>query len=431
MLADGAAEEVRRTVLPGGLRVLSERVPGVRSVCVGVWVAVGSRDETAPLAGASHYLEHLLFKGTARRSALHISSCIDAVGGELNAFTTKEYTCFYARVLERDLELAVDVVSDLVTSSLVTAQDVAAERGVVLEELAMHDDDPGDGVHDAFAVAAFGNSPLGRPVLGSPESIEAMTRAALAGYYRRRYRPPAMVVTVSGSLDHVRTLRLVRRAFAAHCDRHAELTPAPLRPSGGAPRKPAEPLVVLDRATEQANLVLGTIGLSRRDDRRFAHQVLGAAIGGGMSSRLVQEIREKRGLAYSVYSFTSAYADTGLFGVYVGCQPRRTREVLALCREELHQVAEHGITPAELARGQGQLRGGLLLDLEDTGARMSRLGKSELVYGQFLGVDELVARIDAVTLEDVRTVAADVLTRPYALAAIGPFGDLDLSEAVA
>jgi predicted Zn-dependent peptidase len=421
---------VRRSVLPGGLRVVTEAVPGVRSVSVGIWVAVGSRDETPSLAGASHYLEHLLFKGTATRSAFEISSVIEAVGGEMNAFTTKEYTCYYARVLDRDLPLAVDVVSDMVIASTVAAADVESERNVVLEEIAMHDDDPGDGVHDVFAGALFGTGPLGRPVLGTEESITAMSRAAVAGYYRRRYRPPVMVVAASGNLVHADVVRLVRAAFADALDADAHPEPAGPR-TGPAPRPARSAVAVLERPTEQANLVLGCTALALHDERRYALEVLNAALGGGMSSRLFQEIRERRGLAYSVYSFTSAFAETGMFGVAVGCAPKRAREVVELCRSEIAQAVAGGISEEELERGKGQLRGGLLLGLEDTGSRMTRLGRAELVHGEILGVDEVLARIDAVTLDDIAEVAEAVLTRPLVLGAVGPLAAVDLTGAVA
>ncbi|MGI8680536.1 MAG: M16 family metallopeptidase [Mycobacteriales bacterium] len=426
---DGDAGIVRRTVVPGGLRIISEAMPAVRSVAFGVWVGVGSRDETPRLAGTSHYLEHLLFKGTHRRDALEIAAVMDAVGGEMNAFTTKEYTTYYARVLDADLPLAVDVVCDLVTSALIATADVESERGVILEEMAMHDDDPADVVHDAFAAAAFGDSPLGRPVIGTVASITALSRSSIAGYYRRRYRPENIVVAAAGNLDHDRLVALVAEAFGPVLDDPAAVPAAP-RAGGRGPAYRAT-VAVQRRPTEQANLVLGTRGLPRTDDRRFALGVLNGALGGGMSSRLFQEVREKRGLAYSVYSYASQFADTGLFGVYAGCQPSRVDQVLALCREQLELVAEHGITAAELDRGKGQLRGGLVLGLEDTGSRMSRLGKSELSYGELLSVDEVLGRIEAVTLDDIRALAADVLGGPLALAVIGPFDDHDFSAAVA
>jgi len=412
---------VRRTVLPGGLRVVTETMPQVRSVTFGVWVGVGSRDETPSLAGASHYLEHLLFKGTKRRDALEISSAIDAVGGEMNAFTTKEYTCYYARVLDTDLPLAVDVVCDMVTSSVLASADVESERGVILEEIAMHEDDPSDAVHDVFARQLWGDSPLGRPILGTVESIQALTRRQVVTYYRRRYRPPVTVVSAAGNVDHRKVVRLVREAFGASLD--GEASPAPPRVGGAGPSVRHGEVGLVSRSTEQVNLVLGVPGLIRTDERRFVLGVLNAALGGGMSSRLFQEIREKRGLAYSVYSFVSHYADAGMFGVYAGCLPSKADEVLKLCREELAKVAEHGITEEELARGKGQMRGSLVLGLEDTGSRMSRLAKAELVYGELLSVDEILRRIDAVTLDDVRAVARELLTATPSLAVVGPFDD--------
>jgi predicted Zn-dependent peptidase len=429
---EGGGGAVRRTVLPGGLRIITEEMPTVRSVTFGIWVGVGSRDETPRLAGATHYLEHLLFKGTKRRGALEISSAIDAVGGEMNAFTAKEYTCYYARLLDRDLPLAIDVISDMVTSSIIAKGDVENERDVILEEIAMHDDDPGDVVHDQFARALFGDSPLGRPILGTVESINALSRGAIAGYYNRRYRGPNIVVTAAGNLEHRTVVRLVKQSFAAaRALSEDDTLPAPPR-IGGRQVRTAGGVSLLARPTEQANLVLGGPGVARTDDRRFALGVLNSALGGGMSSRLFQEVREKRGLAYSVYSFASHYADLGTFGVYAGCLPAKVEQVLDICRDELQKVADHGITDDELARGMGQLRGSLVLGLEDTGSRMSRLGKSELVYGELLSVDEILDRISAVTLDDVRDIAAEVLSAKQTLAVIGPFDDgPDFASAVA
>jgi predicted Zn-dependent peptidase len=427
---DGAV--VRRTVLPGGLRVITEAMPTVRSVSFGVWVGVGSRDETPALAGSSHYLEHVLFKGTKRRNALEISAALDAVGGEMNAFTSKEYTCFYARVLDNDLPLAVDVISDMMTSSVVRTADVDSERGVILEEIAMHEDDPGDVVHDAFAEALFGDTPLGRPILGTVKSINALQRTAIHGYYRRRYRPENMVIAAAGNLDHARVVRLVAKAFGEMLSDNAQIDRRPSPPRvGGRPPASRSGVSVVPRPTEQAHLVLGVPALSRVDERRFALGVLNGALGGGMSSRLFQEVREKRGLAYSVYSYAAHHAETGMFGVYAGCQPAKAAEVLDICRDQLDLVARAGITTEELSRGKGQLAGALVLGLEDTGSRMSRLGKAELVYGELLTVDELLASIDAVTLEQVREVAATVLSAKQTLAVIGPFDDDAFADAVA
>jgi predicted Zn-dependent peptidase len=417
---------ITRTVLPGGLRVVTETMPGVRSCSVGVWVPVGSRDETPALGGTSHFLEHLLFKGTTTRSALDIASAMDAVGGEFNAFTEKEHTCFYATVLDRDLPLAVAIVSDGVLNATVTAQNVAIERSVVLEEIAMRDDDPADLVHDEFAAALFGDSPLGRPILGTVDTIGALTRRQIAGYYQRRYEPASMVVSVAGNVEHHEVVRLVRRAFDGRV-----VDSRVARPVGATERtRPAAPVTVVPDDTEQANIILGGIGVSRHDPVRFAVGVLSAAIGGGMSSRLFQRIREERGLAYSVYSFTGGYADTGQFGVYAGCQPGKADEVLGLIVAELDAAARGSLTPAEVERGKGQMRGGIVLGLEDSGSRMTRIGKSELVYDEVLGVDDLIALVDAVTPDDVAEVAADLFTRPRCLTVVGPFGTHDFDGAV-
>ncbi len=420
-------------MLPGGLRVLTEHVPGVRSAAIGVWVGVGSRDEAPEEAGASHYLEHLLFKGTDRRSALDISAALEAVGGELNAFTSREHTCYYARVLDQDLPMAVDVVTDMVTASLLREEDVEAERGVILEEIAMHEDDPADHVHDVFSSSALGDGPLGRPVLGTTGSIAALQRSVIAGYYANRYQPAATVVAVSGALDHDEALAAVTSAWD-RADRRADgagpATPLPVRRGARRPY-PGRGVRISRRGSEQAHLILGTAGLSRHDDRRYALGLLSAALGEGMSSRLFQEIRERRGLAYSVYSFVTHYADTGLFGVYAGVAPKRAAQVLGLCRQQLSAVAADGLTADELARAKGQARGSLALGLEDTGARMSRLGKGELAQGELISVDETLARIDAVTLADVRSVAADVLGQPMSLGAVGPFEVDELASAVA
>ncbi|MEX2288916.1 MAG: pitrilysin family protein [Mycobacteriales bacterium] len=415
-------------MLPGGLRVVSEAVPGGRSVAFGVWVGVGSRDERPSLHGASHFLEHLLFKGTERRDALEISSVMDAVGGEMNAFTDREFTCYYARVLDEDLPLAVDVVSDMVLSSSVTAEDVEVERGVILEEIAMHEDDPGDLVHDLFCSALFGDSPLGRPVIGTVESIESLSRPAIAGFYRRRYALPQMVVAAAGGLDHARLLQLVHGAFGDRL--RGDTAPAGLRPSDRVPASYSR-VVHAQRSSEQTNLMLGTTGLRRDDPRRFALSVLSGGLGGGMSSRLFQSVREERGLAYSVYSYAAGAADTGQFGVYAGCAAGKVGEVLDLVRAELADVAAHGLRDEEVRRSKGNLRGSLVLGLEDTGSRMTRIGKAELVHREVLTPDEVLDRIAAVTPDDVRAVARDVLTRPLSLGVVGPVDGADLEGAIA
>jgi predicted Zn-dependent peptidase len=422
----GADSTVRRTVLPGGLRVITESLPAVRSAAFGIWAGVGSRDEDLAHAGATHYLEHLLFKGTSRRSALDISAAMDAVGGELNAFTAKEYTCYYARVLDADLPLAIDVLADMVTGSLLKPKDVDAERGVILEEIAMNEDDPSDTVHEAFAAQLFGDTPMGRPILGSVDSINSITRDQIAEHYAARYKPENLVVAAAGSLDHAEVVELTRSAFASVLvDEAASPLPPRLPGSQAGEDHTGTGVRLVSRGIEQANLVLGCSGLSRTDERRFALGVLNAALGGGMSSRLFQEVREKRGLAYSVYSFSSQHADSGIWGVYAGCLPAKADDVLSICRDEIAKVIDGGLTDDELRRGQGQLRGSIVLGLEDPSSRMSRLGKAELVYPRLEPVDEILASIEAVTHDDVREVAAAVLAQPKTLAVVGPFDDAD------
>src|SRR5882757_4361282 len=421
--------QIATTVLPGGLRVVTETMPGVRSASIGVWVPVGSRDESPAVAGASHFLEHLLFKGTAARSALDIAKEMDAVGGEFNAFTEKEHTCYYATVLDRDLPLAIDIVTDVVLNATVTAQNVDVERSVVLEEIAMRDDDPADLVHDEFASALFGDVPLGRPILGTVESIGALTRRQVAGYYHRRYRPDGMVIAAAGNVNHAAVVKQVRKAFAGHLDLDAE----PAAPRGGQTTRvggPAEAVKIVTDDTEQANVVVGMRAVSRHDDRRWALGVLSAALGGGMSSRLFQSIREVRGLAYSVYTFGSSYADAGMFGVYAGCQPGKADEVLDLISTELDRVAKRGVTAAEVQRGKGQMSGGIVLSLEDSASRMTRIGKSELVYGEVLAVDELLQRVESVTRDDVVDMAAYLLQQPRCLTVVGPFDEHAFDGAV-
>ena len=332
-------------------------------------------------------------------------------------------------MLDRDLPLAVDVVSDMVTGSLLRDDDVEAERGVILEEIAMHEDDPADLVHDVFSSAALGDGPLGRPVLGTAASIAALRRARRSPSTTAvRYIPSATVVAVSGALEHDDALAAVVKAWDAVSDLAGE--PLPTRRGARRPY-PGRGVRVSRRSSEQAHLILGTAGVSRHDERRYALGLLSSTLGEGMSSRLFQEIREKRGLAYSVYSFASHYADTGLFGIYAGVAPKRAARCSRCAARSWRSWPRDGITAEELERAKGQARGSLALGLEDTGARMSRLGKSELAQGEVLSVDETLARIDAVSLADVARIAAEVLGQPLSLGAVGPFDVGELADAVA
>ncbi len=417
LLSEADGSLVKRTVLPGGLRVITEYVPGVRSASFGVWAGVGSRDETPAMAGSAHFLEHLLFKGTPTREALEISAAIDSVGGDLNAFTTKEYTCFYARVLDQDLALAIDIICDIANNALIRKADVEQERRVILEEIAMRDDDQADSAHELFAEAMFGEHDLGRPILGTVDTIRAASTTNIKRFYAKHYKPHKLVVAAAGNVDHASVVRRVKRAFAHVLD--GQTLPAERRAMRTADSL-GHGVRVLTRKTEQAHLVWGVPGLPRADERRYSVGVLNAVLGGGMSSRLFQEVREKRGLAYSVYSFVSGFADCGQVGVYVGSQPAKIDEVLEVVKATINDVLNHGISADELHRGKGQLKGGMVLGLEDTGARMTRIAKAELVTGELPGVDEALARIDAVTLADVATVAKDLFAQKPTLAVVGP-----------
>ncbi|MDV6012148.1 pitrilysin family protein [Haloechinothrix sp. LS1_15] len=418
---------VERSVLRCGLRVVTERMPGMRSAAVGVWVGTGSRDEPVARAGAAHYLEHMLFKGTGRRDATGIAEEIDTVGGELNAFTAKEHTCYYAHVRDHDLPLAVDLLTDLVFDAACRDADVDTERGVILDEIAMRDDDPEDLLHEMFLRSMLGDHPVGRSVLGTHDSVAGMSAAALRVFYRDHYRPPNMVLAAAGNIDHERLLGLVREALD---DRFPDAEPVGPRQGSRDTNDYGcgDGLVLTGDDIEQAHLMLGAPGLDRHDERRYALGVLNAALGGGTSSRLFQEVRERRGLAYQVYSSIASYADTGHVAVYAGCQPGRLGETTAVISEVLAGVAEHGLDAAELDRAKGQLRGGLVLGLEDTAARMTRLGKNELNYGRHIDVEEALTRIDAVGVGEVAELAGWVVPRPgaaRAAAVVGPYAHID------
>ena len=411
---------VRRTVLPSGLRIVTEEVSSVRSAAIGIWVNVGSRDETPATAGASHFLEHLLFKGTTRRSALEISSAIESVGGEMNAFTSKEYTCFYARVIDTDLPMAVDVVSDLITSSIITALDIDAERKVVLEEIAMRDDDPSDLVHDLYAETYYGDTALGRPILGTIKSMNNMTRASVFNYYKKKYLPQDIVVSVAGNIKHKRVVAMVEEALSR--DNFLDVQGAPvIRENTPIKRAKQGSVGLIHRPSEQAHMFYGMEGVTRSDNRRFAMGVLSAALGGGMSSRLFQEIREKRGLAYSVYAYTQQFAGSGQIGFYAGCNPSKAIEVVEIIREVLSDVANNGMSYEEIERAKGAVRGSLVLSQEDSGARMSRIGKSEIVYGAIMSFDEILTSVARVNEADIKAIASEYLTKTPTLALVGPF----------
>jgi predicted Zn-dependent peptidase len=411
---------VRRSVLPSGARILSELVPGARSATVGFWVAVGSRDELPETFGSTHFLEHLLFKGTAARTALDIAVSFDSVGGEHNAMTAKEYTCYYAKVQDRDLPMAIEVLSDMITSSLIDADEFETERDVILEELAMADDDPSDVTSERFFEAVLGDHPLGRPIGGNPETIRAASRDSVWNHYRVNYRARDLVITVAGAVDHDELVTGVQRALtAAGWHLEAEATPVERRDATFGVIQRGSPLVVVQRPIEQANILMGVSGIPASDDRRSTMAVLNSILGGGMSSRLFQEIREKRGLAYSVYSFSPSYSDAGLFGLYAGCSPAKVGQVAELLLGEFRRLGTGGATDDEMRRAVGQLSGASALALEDSDTRMSRLGRSEITLGEYADLDESLRRLALVTPKDVRDLAVELASRPLSIAAVG------------
>jgi predicted Zn-dependent peptidase len=384
----------------------------VRSACLGFWVGTGSRDETGPQAGISHFLEHLLFKGSPTRSARSIAEDVDAVGGDMNAFTTKEYTAFYVRMLGDDLDLGLDILSDIVWSPALRADEVDSERQVILEEVLMHLDEPGDFAQERFADAMFPAHPLGREVLGDPEVIRSVTVDEIRQFMAVHYRPANIVVAAAGQVDHGSIADGLERRFAGLA--------GGARPLRLPPSDEVRPLDVTVRDCEQAHLVLGVRAPARRSPSRFALALLNHVLGGGISSRLFQSIREERGLAYSIISERVAFADSGALVVSVGTSPDKAAEVVGLVVAELDHCAGSGITADELDRAKGHVAADLLLGLEDSGNRMSRIGAGLLLFDEVLSVDEQLARIDAVSLDEVGTLAGEVLGGRRVLAVVGP-----------
>lgn len=402
-----------RTRLPNGTIVLTETIPTVRSVALGIWAAAGSRDETPEEAGISHFIEHMMFKGTPTRSARDISEAFERIGAEVNAFTSKEHTCYYSRVIDRHAPEAFAILADMVVSSVMDQDACRSEREVVLEEISRSEDTPDDKVHDLFAQALWPDHPIGRPVLGEKETVGGFLPPAVFSYTGRHYRTGDIVVAAAGNIAHADVVRMATELLAGLPvgDRAArdEWTPVAARH-----------VDMLTKDTEQAHICYGTFGLPAPHEDRFVVSVLDAVLGGGMASRLFQEIREKRGLAYAVYSYHAQYRDCGSMTIYAGTRPDNTAQVVQLINEEVDRVVESGITAAELDRAREALKGSLVLGLENTNTRMVRLGRGEIGGVELLSIDELIARFEAVTLGDVARVAAATLGGPRTLAVVGP-----------
>jgi predicted Zn-dependent peptidase len=411
---------IRRSRLPSGLRIVTEALPGLRSVTLGMWVGSGSRDESESEAGASHFLEHLLFKGTDDRNARDIAHAIESVGGEMNAFTTHEQTVFYVRVPDTQFALAFDILADIVWHPAFREPDVESERQVILEEIGMRDDTPDDLVHERFEQAMFPDHPLGREVLGHEAGIKEMARETIASYHAAHYHPSNIVFAAAGNLAHDDVLARAKSRFP----RQSTPRPERLRPT----LPDTDTLVVTNRPTEQDHVVVGVRALPALDPDRYAFTVLNQALGGGMSSRLFQEIREERGLAYSVYSYRAAYEDTGFLAVYAGTAPGRVQETLEVIDAELDRLVTTGLTSEELDAAKGHIAGSLAMSLETSSSRMRRIGRSEQVEGEVPPIDDLVARVLAVTADDVmRVVDRVVRDAPRTLAVVGPHEPADFA----
>lgn len=415
---------IQKTVFDNGVTLLTEDVPHVRSVAVGVWVNVGSRDEELEVSGISHFIEHLMFKGTEKRTAKQIAEELDAVGGQLNAFTTKEYTCYYARVLDEHFDLALDVLTDMLFHSRFAAPDIDRERNVIMEEIKMYEDAPDELVHDVFASTIWQGHALGRPIIGKAEVIRDMTRDDIIAYYSRHYIPGNIVVSVAGNVKHDVVEEKIRACFQG-----LKGTGQPRVLLAPAPNKE---VTCRGKETEQVHLCAGAPGLPLDHEKIYVFQLVNTILGGGLSSRLFQEIREQRGLVYSVYSYHSSYHDAGLFCIYAGLSRQNVEPALELIFKEVRDIQKNGVTDIELRRAKDQLKGNLLLSLESVNTRMSRLGKSQLYLGKVIPPEEIVARVERVTGEDIIELANKALQPElFSMASVGPWDDCKLLEAAA
>jgi predicted Zn-dependent peptidase len=408
-------ENIELTTLPNGIRVVSETVTHVQSASVGLWVGVGSRDEDDPRRGISHFIEHMLFKGTQRRTAREIADAIESRGGQINAFTGKEATCYEARVLAEDVPLVIDILTDMFRHSLFDPEEITREKGVVIEEIKMYEDTPEELVHDIFEQTLYPHHVLGQPVIGSEATVSAVTRDDITSYISHRYRPDRIVVSAAGNLDHAQLVDLVGRTLG---DMEGVAPARELeRPAPSGENR------IVERDVEQIHFVLGNAGYSKVEKQRYTLSILNNVLGGNMSSRLFQEVREKRGLAYAIGSYGRSYQDGGFFCVYGGTSPATFEQVLELTRAEFANVRKHGLTDDELTKAKTQVRGALVLGLESMNARMSRYGDSLLSYGRVIPVSEVLAEYEAVTHETIAEVAAQVLDdSAITLTAIGAFG---------
>ena len=413
MTAPSSTDMVVREVLNGGLRLITETMPHVRSVTIGVWLTRGSRHETDERGGIAHFVEHMLFKGTDTRSAEDIAQAIDSIGGQLDAFTAKEYASYYIKVLDEHLPLAVELLSDIVLRPAFAPDDIEREKKVILEEIKMVEDTPDDLVHELFTQHFWEGHPLGRPILGSPETVESFTADSLRRYFSNAYIAPNIVISAAGNLEHAHVRDLVTRAFA-------DLPATGETMSEDAPRVIPQ-VITRTKELEQSHVCLGTTSYPQDHDDRYVSYILNTVLGGSMSSRLFQNIREKRGLAYAVFSGLSAYRDAGNITIYAGCANDAVDQVIELCVEELRQMKQAPVPEAELRRSKDHLKGSLMLSLENTASRMSHLARQEIYFDRHFGLDETLSGVERVTSEDVQRVARDLFANgSLAATVLGP-----------
>ncbi len=409
--------------LDNKIQILTEHIPHVRSVSVGFFVDTGSRYEVPEINGASHFIEHMLFKGTRQRTAKDIAEELDAVGGQLNAFTTKEFTCYYARVLDEHFDLALDLLSDMFINSKFDLQDIDRERNVIIEEIKMYEDTPDELVHDIFASSIWSGHALGQPIIGTADVISSLSREKLIEYYKTHYIPDKLIIAVAGNIDHEVVIKKIYSVFEKSegtSSARSMIAPVPKRD-----------VICRSKDTEQVHLCVGAPGLRLDHENIYVMQVLNTILGGGLSSRLFQEIREQRGLVYSVYSFHSSYHDTGLFGIYAGLSKQNVVQALSLIFKQVKDIRQSGVKEEELYRAKEQLKGGLLLSLENVNTRMSRLGKSQLYLGKVVSPEDIVKKVNRVTVAQIQELAKERLSPEcFTLATIGPWENCGSFESV-
>lgn len=408
------SNDIEKQKLENGIRIVTEKVPGVRSAALGIWVGAGSRHENDQNAGITHFIEHLMFKGTEKRTAADIAEALDSVGGQLNAFTTKEFTCYYAKTLDEHFDLSLDVLSDMFFNSKFTDAAIEKERGVIEEEIKMYEDSPDELIHDLFVQTVWPHHPLGKPILGTVESLNGIKRDSIISYINENYEPDKIVIAVAGNIEHKAVQNKVSSIFEGLKGKGKQKTVSP-------PEKAPTNITNLNKDTGQVQICLGTGGLAQGDDRMYSVYILNNILGGGLSSRLVQSIREERGLAYSVYSYHSAFCDTGLFTFYAGTSPTKYDEVIHLLSKEIKSIVKKGITERELTKTKEQIKGNLYLGLESVSSRMTRIGRNELCLNRVITPDEVVDKISAVTIDDVNAVAKTLFhEQQFSLSTIGP-----------